>query len=143
VLIAATDRWPPDDHLERDDIGPLPRVNVSIKPTALTSFHDPLSRADALADAKARLRPVLRRALEGGAHVHFDMEHYDSKDVTLRLFRELLGEDDLADLVAFSSQRRTPITVRLVKGAYWDTETVVAQAEGWPVPVYEDIDETE
>ncbi|HEV3354565.1 MAG TPA: proline dehydrogenase family protein, partial [Acidimicrobiales bacterium] len=163
ALIDATAAWPPDDHLERDDIGPLPRVNVSIKPTALTSFHDPLSRKDALADAKARLRPILRRARDAGAHVHFDMEHDDAKDVTLQLFRDLLGEeefasleagaviqaylkdsrDDLADLIAFSSQRRRPITVRLVKGAYWDTETVVAKAEGWPVPVYEDIDETE
>ncbi|MBV9283613.1 MAG: proline dehydrogenase family protein, partial [Acidimicrobiia bacterium] len=162
-LIRATRAWPPDDNLERDDVGPLPRVNVSIKPTALTSFHDPLSRADALADAKARLRPILRRALDAGAHVHFDMEHYDAKDVTLQLFRDLLGEDefadleagaviqaylkdshdDLADLIAFSSQRRKPITVRLVKGAYWDTETVVAKAEGWPVPVYEEIDQTE
>ncbi|MBV8385619.1 MAG: proline dehydrogenase family protein [Acidimicrobiia bacterium] len=162
-LIRATRSWPPDDHLERDDVGPLPRVNVSIKPTALTSFHDPLSRADALADAKARLRPILLRALDAGAHVHFDMEHYDAKDVTLQLFRDLLGEDefadleagaviqaylkdshdDLADLIAFSSQRRKPITVRLVKGAYWDTETVVAKAEGWPVPVYEEIDQTE
>jgi len=163
ALIAATETWPPDDHLERDDIGVLPRVNVSVKPTALTSFHDPLSRDDALADAKARLRPILRRARDGGAHVHFDMEHYDAKDVTLQLFRELIAEDefadleagaviqaylkdshdDLADLIAFSSQRRKPITVRLVKGAYWDTETVVARAEGWPVPVYEDIDQTE
>ncbi|MBV8981469.1 MAG: proline dehydrogenase family protein, partial [Acidimicrobiia bacterium] len=130
-LILATSAWPPDDHLERDDVGRLPRVNVSIKPTALTSFHDPLSRADALADAKARLRPILRRARDAGAHIHFDMEHYDAKDVTLQLFRDLLGEeefseleagaviqaylkdsrDDLADLIAFSSQRRTPITV--------------------------------
>ena len=28
--------------------------------------------------------------------------------------------------------------MRLVKGAYWDTETVHARAEGWPVPVFED-----
>jgi RHH-type proline utilization regulon transcriptional repressor/proline dehydrogenase/delta 1-pyrroline-5-carboxylate dehydrogenase len=163
ALIDATRGWPPDDHLERDDLGPLPRVNVSIKPTALTSFHDPLSRDDAIAQAKSRLVPILRRARDGGAHVHFDMEHYDAKDVTLQLFRDLLGEDefadleagaviqaylkdsrdDLADLIGFSAQRRRPITVRLVKGAYWDTETVIAKAEGWPVPVYEDIDETE
>src|SRR5207249_4629717 len=70
ALIEATSIWPPDDRLERDDIGPLPRVNVSIKPTALTSFHDPLSRGDALTQAKARLRPILRGARDGGAHVH-------------------------------------------------------------------------
>src|SRR5690606_34550906 len=33
--------------------------------------------------------------------------------------------------------RSKPIGVRLVKGAYWDTETVQAQAAGWPIPVYE------
>src|SRR5438445_860360 len=46
ALVDATRTWPPDDHLERDDLGPLARVNVSVKPTALTSFHDPLSRED-------------------------------------------------------------------------------------------------
>ena len=30
-----------------------------------------------------------------------------------------------------------PITIRLVKGVHWNTETVKARAEGWPVPVYE------
>ena len=50
-------RWAPDDHLERDDLGPLPRVNVSIKPTALASLYSPLTRDDGLAQAKARLRP--------------------------------------------------------------------------------------
>jgi RHH-type proline utilization regulon transcriptional repressor/proline dehydrogenase/delta 1-pyrroline-5-carboxylate dehydrogenase len=53
------------------------------------------------------------------------------------------SRDDLADLIAWSSGRRRPITVRLVKGAYWDTETVQARAEGWPVPVYERKAETD
>src|SRR5438067_6932407 len=145
ALIDATRRWPPDDHLQRDDLGPLPRVNVSVKPTALTAFHDPLAREEGLAHAKARLRPLLRRAKEAFAHIHFDMEHYDAKDFTLQLFRELLAEDefveleavaviqtylkdsrdDLADLLAFSSGRRRPLTVRLVQGAYSDPETVI------------------
>src|SRR5207302_9303953 len=67
ALVDATRGWPPDDHLERDDLGQLPRVNVSIKPTALTSFQDPLSRQDALAQAKSCLVPILRRARDGGA----------------------------------------------------------------------------
>ena len=33
--------------------------------------------------------------------------------------------------------RGTPIWIRLVKGAYWDYETVVAQSRGWPIPVYQ------
>jgi RHH-type proline utilization regulon transcriptional repressor/proline dehydrogenase/delta 1-pyrroline-5-carboxylate dehydrogenase len=163
ALVDATSRWPPDDHLEADDVGPLPRVNVSVKPTALASRFTPLTRAEGLEQAKDRLRPVLRQARAGGAFVHFDMEHYEVKDLTLQLVREVLGEpefadleagavvqaylkdsrDDLADLIAFSASRPRPLTVRLVKGAYWDTETVLARAEGWPVPVYEHKEETD
>jgi RHH-type proline utilization regulon transcriptional repressor/proline dehydrogenase/delta 1-pyrroline-5-carboxylate dehydrogenase len=163
TLADAAEAWAPDDHLERDDIGPLPRVNVSIKPTALATHFEPLSAEVGLAGAKARIRPILRLAIERDVHVHVDMEHADAKDLTLRLVRELLDEeefarvhagvviqaylkdsrDDLADVVAWSATRAVPLTVRLVKGAYWDTESARARAEGWPVPVYEDKDETD
>ena len=163
VLDEAARRWPADEHLERDDVGPLPRVNVSVKPTALASRFGPLTCAEGLEQAKSRLRPVLAQARDVGAFVNLDMEHYEVKDLTLQLFRELLEEsqfadleagavvqaylkdsrDDLADLIAFSASRPRGLTVRLVKGAYWDTETVMARAEGWPVPVYERKEETD
>jgi RHH-type proline utilization regulon transcriptional repressor/proline dehydrogenase/delta 1-pyrroline-5-carboxylate dehydrogenase len=38
---------------------------------------------------------------------------------------------------AGSAQRSAPLTVRLVKGAYWDHELVQARQEGWPSPVFE------
>src|SRR5215471_8861237 len=158
ALAAAGAGWAPDDHLERDDVGPLPRVNVSVKPTALATHYEPLAAEVGLAGAKDRMRPLLRLAREHGAFVNVDMEHYDVKDLTLRLFRELLSEDefaelpagiviqaylrdsrdDLADLIAWSARRAVPVTVRLVKGAYWDAEVVHARAEGWPVPTFED-----
>ncbi|MDQ6726697.1 MAG: proline dehydrogenase family protein, partial [Actinomycetota bacterium] len=163
TLLAATAGWPADERLETDDAGPVARVNVSVKPTALAARYGPLTRADGLAEAKARLRPLLARAAAGGAYVHFDAEHYDVKDLTLQLFRDLLDEpelagldagvvvqaylkdarDDLADLIAWSAARARPVTVRLVKGAYWDTETVQAEAEGWPVPVFSSKVETD
>ncbi|MDQ3980135.1 MAG: proline dehydrogenase family protein, partial [Actinomycetota bacterium] len=163
VLLQASRHWAPDDHLERDDFGPVPRVNVSVKPTALATHYSPLTREEGLDQAKRRLRPILRLARDSGGFVHFDAEHYDVKDLTLQLFRELLSErefihmeagaviqaylkdsrDDLVDLIGFSKGRPRPITVRLVKGAYWDTETVLARAEGWPVPVFEDKHETD
>ena len=40
------------------------------------------------------------------------------------------SRDDLADLIAWSSARARPVTVRLVKGAYWDTETVAGRGRG-------------
>jgi RHH-type proline utilization regulon transcriptional repressor/proline dehydrogenase/delta 1-pyrroline-5-carboxylate dehydrogenase len=38
---------------------------------------------------------------------------------------------------AASSGRTPPLTVRLVKGAYWDHELVQATQHGWPTPVFE------
>ncbi|MGI8683779.1 MAG: L-glutamate gamma-semialdehyde dehydrogenase [Acidimicrobiales bacterium] len=165
TLLDGTAAWAPDDHLERDDLGPLPRANISIKPTALASLYSPLTRSEGLAQAQARLLPVLTLAAERGAFVWFDMEHYDVKDLTLELFRELLDRPDLAnleagvvvqaylkesradlaDLIAWAaaSERASPIGVRLVKGAYWDSESIVAQAEGWPSPVFARKDETD
>lgn len=163
TLLDATMHWAPDDHLDRDDVGPLPRANLSIKPTALASLYSPLTGDAGIEQAKTRLRPILRKAADRGAFVHFDMEHYDVKDLTLRLFTELLDEpdlaglhagvviqaylkdsvDDLARIIAWSSFREVPATVRLVKGAYWDAETVQARAEGWPVPVFAHKEETD
>src|SRR5581483_9067405 len=51
---------------------------------------------------------------------------------------------DLRDLVAWSKGALSiPLQIRLVKGAYWDYETVVAKAEGWPVPVFEEKAQTD
>ena len=160
TLVRATASWPPDDTLERDDLGPLPRVAISLKPTAVGTRYAPLTRADGLASAKGRLRPLLKLCASDGVFVWFDMEQYDAKDLTLQLFEDLLGEpeltglqagcviqaytragfDDLAHLVAWSAGRlrrgQPPIGVRLVKGAYWDAETVHAGAAGWPSPVF-------
>jgi RHH-type proline utilization regulon transcriptional repressor/proline dehydrogenase/delta 1-pyrroline-5-carboxylate dehydrogenase len=169
VLLDASAGWAPDDHLERDDLGPLPRVSVSIKPTALAPRFAPLTGADAVAQAADRLRPLLKLAVDRGAFVWLDTEDYDAKELTFELFRRLLEEPDLArleagvvvqaylkdaaadlaDLVAWSSRRTAtvpgarPLGVRLVKGAYWDAETVRARAEGWPVPVFEDKAQTD
>ncbi|HLI73221.1 MAG TPA: proline dehydrogenase family protein [Acidimicrobiales bacterium] len=172
-LVAGSAAWAPDDLLERDDIGPLARVNVSVKPTALSAHFAPLSREEGVAEVLARLRPVLARAARGRAHVHLDMEHYDVKDVTLELLEHLATDPELAplqlgvvvqaylkdsyadlrDIVELSRRRTgtalsgagagTPLTVRLVRGAYWDAETIQARAEGWPVPVFDAKEHTD
>jgi RHH-type proline utilization regulon transcriptional repressor/proline dehydrogenase/delta 1-pyrroline-5-carboxylate dehydrogenase len=174
VLVRRSAGWAPDDHLERDDLGPLPRVQVSIKPTALAVHYAPLTRADGLASARSRLLPLLAECARLGVFVWFDMEHFDAKDLTLQLFRDLLDDpslvasagslpelqagcviqayardsrDDLADLCAWSTARvragRPPIGIRLVKGAYWDAETIEAAAAGWPSPLFEDKAQTD
>ena len=153
-------RWPARDVLERDSGGALPRTNVSVKVSALT----PLLRADApergTRDAAERLRPLLTAARDLGAHLHIDMESLDSREAVLDLVLEVLAEPEFstgpsAGMVlqaylrdspqqlqqilgwAGSIRRDSPLTIRLVKGAYWDHELVEARQEGWPVPVFE------
>jgi RHH-type proline utilization regulon transcriptional repressor/proline dehydrogenase/delta 1-pyrroline-5-carboxylate dehydrogenase len=155
----ATDarRRPAHPRLEHDPWGPVPRVNVSVKPTALTPFFGPLTADRGLAEAMLRLRPIVARAAELGATIHLDAEHDETKDLTLALVRALGAElpagahlgcvvqayrtdafDDLTALIAWAEGTlATPLQIRLVKGAYWDIERTVAEAEGWPLPVFD------
>lgn len=141
-----------------DHRGPIPRVNVSVKLSALVSHFRPIDPDGTAAAVKDRLRPILRAAQEAHAYVHVDMEQYAYKDLTLRIFREVLEEEefrtvedvgiviqaylpdaerDLHQLLEWTQRRGTPVWVRLVKGAYWDYETVISGLHGWPIPVYQ------
>ena len=89
--------------------------------------------------------------------MRIDMEHHRFKDITLEVYRRLrasqefrdyphLGiaiqsylkdtDEDLKSLLAWARAEKLPISVRLVKGAYWDYETVIAKQNGWEIPVY-------
>jgi len=154
---AAAQTWEPVALIDTDHAGPVPRVNVSLKLTALYSQFDPIDPEDSTQRVTARLRPLLRTAKEVGAFVTIDMEQYRYKDLTLRVFKEICAEEefrawphvgivlqaylheteqDLRDLLAWVKGRGTPIGVRLVRGAYWDYETVIARQHFWPIPVF-------
>ncbi len=158
VLAAKTARWP------RAGPGSQPRVNVSIKISALLSQIHPSDPKMAIDRLKERLRPLLRRAHELGVFVNFDMESHALKDLTLDLFKSLLDEPEFAgyrnlgiviqaylrdsarDLDGFlewARPRPGHFTIRLVKGAYWDYETVLARQRHWPVPVFEQKAQTD
>ena len=83
--------------LERDSIGPIPRTNVSVKISALTPLLRPDAPERGRRDAAERLRPLLRRADELGAHIHIDMESLDSREAVLDLVLEVLSEEEFAE----------------------------------------------
>ncbi|HEX8200585.1 MAG TPA: proline dehydrogenase family protein, partial [Isosphaeraceae bacterium] len=143
--------------IDRDDRGAIPRVNLSLKLTSLTPRFDALHAEATAARVLARLRPVLRAARDLGAFVNVDMEQYAHKDLTYAIFREALSEPEFRDwadvgivvqaylpealvdldrLRDWAQARGTPVTIRLVKGAYWDYEVLHARQLGWPVPVF-------
>src|SRR5262249_55181029 len=89
-LSAHVNSWTPIDQIDRDDSGPLPRVNVSVKLSSLYSQFDPLDADGTVRAVRARLVPILRAARQQQTFVNFDMEQYAFKDLTLRIFREVL-----------------------------------------------------
>ena len=158
-LTNAAKNWSPIDAIDKADGETVPRVQVSVKLTAFYSQFDPLDAKGSQERVSDRIRILLRRAQELGAAVHFDMEQYAYKDITLSILKQLLleeefrdrtdigvtmqaylrdSEDDLNDLISWAKLRGFPLTVRLVKGAYWDQETILAMQKDWPQPVYND-----
>jgi RHH-type transcriptional regulator, proline utilization regulon repressor / proline dehydrogenase / delta 1-pyrroline-5-carboxylate dehydrogenase len=159
ALASEVARWKPDPLLDTINGRPSPRLNLSVKVSALYSQIAAVAARHSIDALKARLRPLLQAARRHGAFVCIDMEHYESKHIVLGLFRELLMEEefrdwcdagialqaylreterDVEELIEWAVRRGTPVMVRLVRGAYWDHETVIAAQHGWPAPVWTD-----
>jgi proline dehydrogenase len=43
---------------------------------------------------------------------------------------------DIDQVISWANIRNTPIKIRLVKGAYWDSEYILSKQANWPCPVY-------
>ncbi|MEA5570274.1 L-glutamate gamma-semialdehyde dehydrogenase [Calothrix sp. UHCC 0171] len=158
-LTAASKKWNPVVQIDEADGQAIPKVQVSVKLTAFYSQFDPLDAVGSEEKVSARIRILLRRAQELAAAVHFDMEQYAYKDITFSILKKILleeefrdrtdigmtvqaylrdSEQDARDLIYWAKQRGKPITIRLVKGAYWDQETIKAEQKHWQQPVYND-----
>ncbi len=139
------------------DWGHAPKVNISVKPTALFSQASPKDFEGSVRGIQNRLATILRKVREMNGFMRIDMEQYKFKDITLEVYRRLRSSEefrdyphlgivlqaylkdtdrDLADLLAWARAEKLPISIRLVKGAYWDSETVIAKQNGWDIPVW-------
>ncbi|MEH1793533.1 L-glutamate gamma-semialdehyde dehydrogenase [Nostoc sp.] len=156
-LVEASKNWAAIPAIDEADGEVIPKVQVSVKLTAFYSQFDPLDAKGSEERVSDRIRTLLRRAKELGAAVHFDMEQYAYKDITLSILKKLLleeefrqrtdigmtiqaylrdSEQDTKDVISWLKERGYPLTIRLVKGAYWDQETIKAAQKHWPQPVY-------
>jgi RHH-type proline utilization regulon transcriptional repressor/proline dehydrogenase/delta 1-pyrroline-5-carboxylate dehydrogenase len=150
-------RWPQPCPSNQSARGPVPDLNLSVKLSALYSQIQPTDPETAIEKISGRLRPILRRGKELGALINFDMESYSLKALTLRVFKAVFeepefqsgpacglalqaylrdGEGDARDIIEWAREHQRRVTVRLVKGAYWDYETIFAGQRHWPVPVF-------
>jgi len=135
----------------------VPKVNVSIKVSAFDSQIDPLSFEFSLRRLQERIEPLLRKAMKWGIFINFDMEQFALKELTRELFKRILmkpefrtyrhfgivnqaylksASKDTDDWIEFEKTRGTAFSIRLVKGAYWDYEGIIADQNDWPWPVF-------
>ena len=136
----------------------LPRENISIKVSALDSQLDVISLEKSFERLRPKIISILRLAIKNNLFIYFDMEQTSLKELILHTFKSILSEpefktwpnvgiaiqaylkqshSDLIELREWSVKRGTPVWIRLVKGAYWDFETVTANLNGWDQPVWQ------
>ncbi|MBD2136067.1 L-glutamate gamma-semialdehyde dehydrogenase [Anabaena sp. FACHB-1237] len=163
-LVAASKNWSSIPAIDEADAVSIPKVQVSVKLTAFYSQFDPLDAEGSEKKVSDRIRILLRHAQKLGAAVHFDMEQYAYKNITFNILKKILleeefrqrtdigmtiqaylrdSEQDARDIIAWLKLRGYPLTIRLVKGAYWDQETIKANQKHWPQPVYNDKSATD
>ncbi|GAB6886756.1 L-glutamate gamma-semialdehyde dehydrogenase [Desulfothermus okinawensis JCM 13304] len=157
VLAKESSKW--DGLLTGGDLdwGYAPKVNCSIKPSALYSQARPVDFENSVNVIVERLKPIVAKTKEIGGHLCIDMEQYTYKDITLEVYKRLRQDPefrdfdqlavvlqsylkdtdrDLEELLNWARSEGIKISIRLVKGAYWDYETVIAKQKGWEIPVY-------
>ncbi|AHM05357.1 Proline dehydrogenase (Proline oxidase) / Delta-1-pyrroline-5-carboxylate dehydrogenase [Roseibacterium elongatum DSM 19469] len=139
-----------------DDIRANP--GISIKLSALHPRYEAAQRDRVMAELVPRVRRLARAACAAGMGLNIDAEEADRLDLSLDVIAAVLADDALSGWDGFGvvvqayGKRAAPlldwlhalaegldrrIMVRLVKGAYWDTEIKRAQVEGLPgFPVF-------
>ncbi|MEJ5927944.1 bifunctional proline dehydrogenase/L-glutamate gamma-semialdehyde dehydrogenase [Corynebacterium sp. H128] len=144
-----------------------PQVSyVSIKASSIAAQLNPWDMEGNLDLLKERLRPLYREARDNEVFVNLDMEEYKDLRLTVRLFTELLAEEEfgnyeagivlqaylpdsfhaLEEVAAFAKQRFEQrrssdgtgpnIKIRLVKGANLSMERVEAELHDWEQAPY-------
>ncbi|MBT7766523.1 MAG: aldehyde dehydrogenase family protein, partial [Bdellovibrionales bacterium] len=141
------------------------RANVSIKVSALSSDFKPQAFDYTYNSVAPRLSKILLAAKEEEVFLNIDAEHYDYRDVVLDIYSKvLLTTDQLKDfqqtgivlqaylrdayghyqkIVALAKQRGIMMPIRIVKGAYWDAETIEAEAHSFDAPEFLNKEETD
>jgi RHH-type proline utilization regulon transcriptional repressor/proline dehydrogenase/delta 1-pyrroline-5-carboxylate dehydrogenase len=126
-------------------------AGISVKLSALHPRYEPLARERVLAELPPRLLMLAQRAKRHDLHFVVDAEEADRLELSLAVIARVAADPSLAGWGGFGAavqayQKRAGavidwladlarrldrrLVVRLVKGAYWDTEIKRAQERG-------------
>ncbi len=132
--------------------------SISVKLSALHPRFEPLQKNRVMRELVPRVLALCEQARQAGIGITIDAEEAERLDLQLSVYIDIFSNSQLADWNSFglavqAYQKRAPhviawlaqhatqnakrIPVRLVKGAYWDTEIKRAQMQGLAgYPVY-------
>ncbi|MPQ94011.1 bifunctional proline dehydrogenase/L-glutamate gamma-semialdehyde dehydrogenase PutA [Thioclava sp. JE_KL1] len=126
---------------------------ISVKLSALHPRYEVAKEERAMAEIVPVLKDLAKAAKAGNMGLNIDAEEQDRLVISLKIIKEVLSDPELAGwdgfgvvvqaygkraslvidwLGALAEKLDRKIMVRLVKGAYWDTEMKLAQVEGLP-----------
>ncbi|MBC6441774.1 MAG: bifunctional proline dehydrogenase/L-glutamate gamma-semialdehyde dehydrogenase PutA [Rhodobacteraceae bacterium] len=136
-------------HAKSNDIRENP--GISVKLSALHPRYEATQRDRVMRELVASIRKLARQARAAGMGLNIDAEEADRLDLSLDVIAQALADPELAGwdgfgiviqaygkrcdrvtdwLYALAARHDRRIMVRLVKGAYWDTEIKRAQVDG-------------
>ncbi|PKO33042.1 MAG: trifunctional transcriptional regulator/proline dehydrogenase/L-glutamate gamma-semialdehyde dehydrogenase [Betaproteobacteria bacterium HGW-Betaproteobacteria-7] len=131
---------------------------ISVKLSALHPRYSRSQRARVMSELLPRLKLLMKLARDFDIGFNIDAEEADRMELSLDLLEALADDPELAKwdgmgfvvqayqkrapfvidwLIALARRSRRRLMIRLVKGAYWDSEIKRAQVDGLPdYPVY-------
>lgn len=132
-------------------------VNISIKLSSLYSQTKALDFENSVNILTERLSQLFSEVKSANGIAYVDMEDCSMTDITIEVIKKTLSQaefknysgfgivlqaylkrtkEDAINLIEWAKKRETPISVRLVKGAYWDSEYIMSKQRDWPCPVF-------
>jgi RHH-type proline utilization regulon transcriptional repressor/proline dehydrogenase/delta 1-pyrroline-5-carboxylate dehydrogenase len=140
-------------------------AHVSIKVSALSHDFRPQAFEATFAKVAPRLRRILQEASREEVFINIDAEHYHYRDMVLRIYGKVLletselknysqtgiviqaylrdGAQHLKEIAQLAQNRNIRMPIRLVKGAYWDAETIEGEAHQFIPPQFLNKEESD
>lgn len=130
---------------------------ISVKLTALYSQCSALNFDRSVSVLTERLSQIARKAASVKAIVYVDAEDSGNNPIIYETFKQVFGssefksfsypgiviqaysksaEKTVLEMLEFAKTRGAPIAIRLVKGAYWDHETILSAQNNWESPLF-------
>jgi RHH-type proline utilization regulon transcriptional repressor/proline dehydrogenase/delta 1-pyrroline-5-carboxylate dehydrogenase len=132
--------------------------HVSLKVSALCADFRPWAKDLVKKEMKENLSLIFSEAKKRNVFLNVDAEHREHRDIVFEVFQEVLLENKefhnfphvgivvqgyhrdakkhLDDVLELARKRKIIMPIRLVKGAYWDAETVHAKAHNVCAPQF-------